>query len=40
VFGLSMLVAGAMVDRKGCPSGGLVSCIGITLILLPIGGRN
>lgn len=38
VFGLPMLIAGAMIDPQGLPLRGLVSYTGIILILLPIGG--
>jgi hypothetical protein len=37
VFGLPMLVAGAMIDPQGLHLWGLVSFTGIMLILLPIG---
>jgi hypothetical protein len=38
VFGLPMLVAGAMIDPQGLPLRGLVSFTGIMLVLVPIGG--
>jgi hypothetical protein len=38
VFGLPMLLAGAMIDPQGLHLWGLVSFTGIMLILLPIAG--